>query len=45
MNFLKSVFISGYMMLLVGGSLYGSWLVSQETSLLLGWGLMMTTSR
>lgn len=43
MNFLKSVFISGYMMLLVGGSLYGSWLVSQETSLLLGWGLLMTT--
>lgn len=43
MNFLKSVFISGYMMLLVGGSLYGGWLVSQETSLLLGWGLLMTT--
>lgn len=43
MNFLKSVFISGYMMLLVGGSLYGSWLVSQEISLLLGWGLLMTT--
>ncbi len=43
MNFLKSVFISGYMMLLVCGSLYGGWLVSQETSLLLGWGLLLTT--
>lgn len=43
MNLLKSVFISGYMMLLVGGSLYGGWMVWLSADQPIGWGLILTT--
>lgn len=43
MNLLKSVFISGYMMLLVGGSLYGGWMVWLSADQQIGWGLILTT--
>lgn len=43
MNLLKSVFISGYMMLLVGGSLYGAWQVWLTADQPIGWGLILTT--